>query len=132
MAMYKITYTDLGRNKEIKEVFPNLNDCRTRIAFLHTYPKGCIWQITRARINDGYHISYSLLGTDDVPDQWMYWEVVSTKQVSKWYDGYEDWVETEKEVKILLKKKKSFSNKTYGKFIVEHIVNGEVVETLKY
>ena len=72
------------------------------------------------------------MGTDDVPYQWMYGEVVSTKQVSKWYDGYEDWVEAEKEVKNFIKEKKSFSNKTYGKFIVEHIVNGEVTEMIKF
>lgn len=132
MAMYKITYTDLGRNKEIKEVFPNLNDCRTRIAFLRTYPKGCIGQITRTRINDGFHISYSLLGDERVPDEWMYGMVVSYKIVPKWYDGYEDWVETEKEMFDFINLKKSITNKTYRHFIVEHIVNDMVVDKLKF
>lgn len=131
MAMYKLTYTDLGRNTEMKEVFPNSKYCTIRRNFLLTYQKGVFSKPVMTEINDGYHISYSLLGTDDVPDQWRYGEVVSTKRVSKWY-GCEDWVETEKEVKIFIKEKKSFSNRTYGQFIVEHIVNGEVVETLKY
>ena len=132
MAMYKITYTDLGRNKEIKEVFPNLNDCRTRIAFLRTYPKGCIGQITRARINDGFHIRYSLLGVESVPDEWMYGMVVRYKDVPKWYDGYEEWVETEKEMRNFIKEKKSIVNKTYRHFIVEHIVNDMVVTKLNF
>lgn len=132
MAMYKITYTDLGTNKEIKEVFPNLNDCRTRIAFLRTYPKGCIGQITRARINDGFHIRYSLLGVESVPDEWMYGMVVRYKDVPKWYDGYEEWVETEKEMRNFIKEKKSIVNKTYRHFIVEHIVNDMVVTKLNF
>ena len=132
MAMYKITYTDLGRNKEIKEVFSNLNDCRTRIAFLRTYPKGCIGQITRARINDGFHIRYSLLGVESVPDEWMYGMVVRYKDVPKWYDGYEEWVETEKEMRNFIKEKKSIVNKTYRHFIVEHIVNDMVVTKLNF
>lgn len=132
MAMYKITYTDLGTNKEIKEVFPNLNDCRTRIAFLRTYPKGCIGQITRARINDGFHIRYSLLGVESVPDEWMYGMVVRYKDVPKWYDGYEEWVETEKEMRNFIKEKKSIANKTYRHFIVEHIVNDMVVTKLNF
>ena len=132
MAMYKITYTDLGTNKEIKEVFPNLNDCRRRIAFLRTYPKGCIGQITRARINDGFHIRYSLLGVESVPDEWMYGMVVRYKDVPKWYDGYEEWVETEKEMRNFIKEKKSIVNKTYRHFIVEHIVNDMVVTKLNF
>ena len=132
MAIYKITYTDLGRNKEMKEVFPNLNDCRTRIAFLRTYPKGCIGQITRTRINDGFHISYSLLGVESVPDEWMYGMVVRYKDVPKWYDGYEEWVETEKEMLNFIKEKKSIVNKTYRHFIVEHIVNDMVVAKLNF
>jgi len=132
MAMYKITYTDLGRNKEMKEVFPNLNDCRRRIAFLRTYPKGCIGQITRARINDGFHISYSLLGVESVPDEWMYGMVVRYKNVPKWYDGYEEWVETEQEMLDFIKEKKSIVDKTYRHFIVEHIVNDMVVTKLNF
>ena len=132
MAMYKITYTDLGRNKEIKEVFPNLNDCRTRIAFLRTYPKGCIGQITRTRINDAFRIRYSKLGTKDIPDKWAFGEVVSYKTIGHWYDGFEEWVETEKEMLNFIKEKKSIVNKTYRHFIVEHIVNDMVVTKLNF
>jgi hypothetical protein len=132
MAMYKITYTDLGRNKEMKEVFPNLNDCKTRMAFLRTYPKGCIGQITRARINDGFHIRYSLLGVESVPDEWRCGMAVHYKDVPKWYDGYEEWVETEKEMLNFIKEKKSIVNKTYRHFIVEHIVNDMVVTKLNF
>ena len=132
MAMYKITYTDLGRNKEMKEVFSNLADCRTRIAFLRTYPKGCIGQITRARINDGFHICYSLLGVESVPGEWSCGMAIYYKDVPKWYDGYEEWVETEKEMLDFINLKKSITNKTYGKFIVERIVNDMVVTKLNF
>lgn len=132
MAMYKITYTDLGRNKEMKEVYSNLADCRTRIAFLRTYPKGCIGQITRTRINDAFRICYSKLGTKDIPDKWAFGEVVRYKTIGHWYDGFEDLVETEKEMLDFIKLKKSITNKTYGQFIVEHIVNDVVVSKLNF
>lgn len=132
MAMYKLTYIDLGRNKEIKEVFDTKERCTRRRDFLRQYPKGVFDKLKITEINDGFHISYSLLGTDRVPDQWRYGEVVSYKTVPRWYDGYEDWVETEKEMRDLIKEKKSFVNKTYAHFIVEHIVNGEVVATFNY
>jgi hypothetical protein len=132
MAMYKLTYIDLGRNKEMKEVFPDREHCTLRKKFLRSYPKGVFGKLTMTEINDGYHISYSLLGTEEVPDQWRYGEVVRYKTVPKWYDGYEDWVETEKEMRDLIEEKKSFGNRTYSHFIVEHIVNGEVVATFNY
>ena len=132
MAMYKLTYMDLGRNKEIKEVFPDREHCTLRKKFLRTYPKGVFGKLTMTKINDGFHISYSKLGTETVPDQWMYGEVVSTKQVGKWYDGYEEWCETEEEMSDFIKLKKSITNKKYGHFIVEHIVNDMVVSVLNY
>lgn len=132
MAMYKLTYIDLGRNKEMKEVFPDREHCTLRKKFLRSYPKGVFDKLKITEINDGFHISYSMLGTEDVPDQWMYGEVVSTKQVGKWYDGYEEWCETGEEVSDFIKLKKSITNKKYGHFIVEHIVNDMVVSVLNY
>lgn len=132
MTMYKLTYIDLARNENKKEVFPDRESCIIRKDFLCQYPKGMFSKPDMTEINDGFHIRYSKLGTETVPDQWMYGEVISTREVGKWYDGFENWVETEKEVKNFIKEKKSISNKTYGRFIVEHIVNGEVVATFKY
>lgn len=132
MAMYKITYTDLGRNKEMKEVFDTKERCTMRRDFLRQYPKGVFDNLKITEINDSFHISYSLLGVESVPDEWAFGEVVSYKDVPKWYDGYEEWVETEQEMLDFIELKKSITNKTYGKFIVEHIVNDMVVGKLNF
>jgi hypothetical protein len=130
MAMYKLTY--LGWGESHKEVFPNSADCNMRKKFLKGYPKEQVSELKITKINDAFHISYSKLGTEDVPDQWRYGEIVRYKSVPKWYDGYEEWAETEQEMLDFVKLMKSITNKTYGKFIVEHIVNDMVVSTANF
>ena len=132
MVLYKLTYKDIKRNKEVKELFPELALCKDRKNFLRSQPKGFVEGLHITDISDFYLIQYGELGTETVPDKWMYGEVVSTKQVGKWYENNLDWRETEQEAIDIIKEKREISNKKYGHFTVEHYVNGERISIVKF
>ena len=127
MELYKITYKDLARNKEIKEYFDNKESCNIRKEFLRSYPKGCFGTITTETLSDFYAVNYSKLGTDKVPDKWAFGEVIRYKEVGKWYEEYPEFCETLKDAFAIVEDKKKITNRAYGKFSIHEYKNGEQV-----